>query len=279
MAKNIEKKILSKLETLMKDDYDTYQEFFKNYGTHLKYGAYENFGARQEQLQDLLVFPSVNSEKPISFDTYVKNMKEGQKSIYYVSASTIDEVQTMPQMDVYKKHGYDVLVLNDEVDEFVLKQFRKYKDFEFKSINQVSTDELLEKEELDKLETIKEEKKDILQAMKEALDGLVKDVVISKRLTDSPVCLVSGDGISFEMEKVLGKLQKDSEIKADRILEINPNHELFKAIEKVYESNKEEIKDYAMLLYNQSLLMEGFKIENPVAFSNLMVKMMVKSVK
>ena len=279
MAKNIEKKILSKLETLMKDDYDTYLEFFKNYGTHLKYGAYENFGARQEQLQDLLVFPSVNSEKPISFDTYIKNMKEGQKSIYYVSASTIDEVQTMPQMDVYKKHGYDVLVLNDEVDEFVLKQFRKYKDFEFKSINQVSTDELLEKEELDKLETIKEEKKDILQAMKEALDGLVKDVVISKRLTDSPVCLVSGDGISFEMEKVLGKLQKDSEIKADRILEINPNHELFKAIEKVYESNKEEIKDYAMLLYNQSLLMEGFKIENPVAFSNLMVKMMVKSVK
>ena len=118
-------------------------------------------------------------------------------------------------MDVYKKHGYDVLVLNDEVDEFVLKQFRKYKDFEFKSINQVSTDELLEKEELDKLETIKEEKKDILQAMKEALDGLVKDVVISKRLTDSPVCLVSGDGISFEMEKVLGN-PKDSEIKADR---------------------------------------------------------------
>ena len=159
MAKNIEKKIISKLETLMKDDYDLYLEFFKLYGTHLKYGAYENFGARQEQLQDLLVFSSVNNEKPISFDTYVKNMKEGQKSIYYISASTIEEVQTMPQMDVYKKHGFDVLVLTEEIDEFALKQLRKYKDFEFKSINQVSTDELLEKEELDKLETIKEEKK------------------------------------------------------------------------------------------------------------------------
>lgn len=279
MAKNIEKKIISKLETLMKDDYDLYLEFFKLYGTHLKNGAYENFGARQEQLQDLLVFSSVNNEKPISFDTYVKNMKEGQKSIYYISASTIEEVQTMPQMDVYKKHGFDVLVLTEEIDEFALKQLRKYKDFEFKSINQVSTDELLEKEELEKLETIKEEKKDFLQALKYALDGLVKDVVISKRLTDSPVCLVSGDGISFEMEKVLGKLHKDSDIKADRILEINPNHELFKAIEKVYETNKDDLKDYAMLLYNQSLLMEGFKIENPVAFSDLMVKMMVRSVK
>ncbi len=278
MQKNIEKKILNHLANLQKDDFDKYVEFFKNYGINLKFGAYENYGAKKEMLQDLLIYETLNSSKMLSFKEYTEQMKEGQKDIYYASAKSKEEILAMPQMDVVKKHGYDVLILKDDVDEFLLKVLNKYNDHEFKSINQASLDDLTNEEEKEKIENLQKDHQDLLDALKEALKDQVKDVVFSKRLIDSPVCLVSGDGVSFEMEKVIDAMPTNDKIKAEKILEINPNHELCKALDKVYKESPEDIKDYASLLYNQALLMEGFKPTNSVEFSNLMCKLMIKSI-
>ena len=276
MQKNIEKKIINRLALLQKEDFDKYLTFFKNYGINLKFGAYENYGAKKELLQDLLIYSSVNSDKMITFKEYVEQMKENQKDIYYASGKSKEE---MPQMDIVKKYGYDVLILTDDVDEFLLKILNKYNDHEFKSINQSALDDLTTEEEKEKLEEQQKDHQDLLKALKEALKDEVKDVILSKRLVDSPVCLVSGDGVSFEMEKVIEAMPTNDKIKAERILEINPNHELFHALNQLYEQNPDDIKDYATLLYNQALLMEGFKLNNSVAFSNLMCKLMIKSIK
>jgi len=275
MSKNIEKKILSKLESYMEEDFDKYTEFFKNFGINLKFGAYENFGAKKDQLKDLLIYQTVNGDSYITLKTYVEKMLEDQKYIYYVSTKDKEAVSAMPQMDLFKKKGYDVILLTEDIDEFLFKILGKYNDIELKSINQGDLSELITEEEQQELENLETEKQTILTALKEALNGKVKDVVLSKRLTESDVCLVSGDGISFEMEKVLKQLPDNNEVAADKILEINPNHELFQAIEKVYEKNPELIDLYANLLYEKSLLIEGFKLEDPIKFANQMCELMI----
>lgn len=275
MSKNIEKKILSKLESYMEEDFDKYTEFFKNFGINLKFGAYENFGAKKDQLKDLLIYQTVNGDSYITLKTYVEKMLEDQKYIYYVSTKDKEAVSAMPQMDLFKKKGYDVILLTEDIDEFLFKILGKYNDIELKSINQGDLSELITEEEQQELENLETEKQTILTALKEALSGKVKDVVLSKRLTESDVCLVSGDGISFEMEKVLKQLPDNNEVAADKILEINPNHELFQAIEKVYEKNSELIDLYANLLYEKSLLIEGFKLEDPIKFANQMCELMI----
>ncbi len=276
MAQNIEKKIVNKLENLMKNDFETYLKFFKNYGINLKFGVYDNFGAKKDLLKDLLLYQTVSSDKMLSFKEYVENMKEGQKDIYYASAKSKDAVMAMPQMDLIKKHGYDVLILPDDVDEFLINILGKYDEHNFKSINQGDLD-LLDKEEEEKIKELNEQKKPMLDAIKEALKEDVSDVVISKRLTDSAVCLVSSDGISFEMEKVLAQMPNNKGAKANKILEINPNNDLFKTLEKVYLNNPSDINDYAFLLYSQALLIEGFPLKDPVEFSNKMCELIVKS--
>ncbi len=278
IADNIEKKIVNKLLGLMKDDFEKYIGFFKNFGINLKFGVYDNFGAKKDLLKDLIIYNTINEESMISLKQYVEKMKENQEFIYYASAKNKDQVNAMPQMDLVKKQGYDVLILPDDVDEFLINILREYDGKKFKSVNQGDLD-LLEKEEAEKIEKMNEEKKPILESLKEALKDKVKDVVISKRLTDSAVCLVSSDGLSFEMEKVLSNMPNNEDIKAEKILEINGNHELFKSLENVYLNNPLELSKYATLLYNQALLIEGFTIEDPVAFSNLMCELMVKSVK
>lgn len=279
MGKNIEKKIIGKLEDLMKDDFDKYVEFFKNFGNNIKFGAYENYGSRKELLQDLLIYETVNTDNYVSLSKYLENKPENQKYIYYVSSKSKESVIAMPQMDLIKKNGFDVLVLKDDVDEFLFKIMVKYNDVEFKSINQGDLSELLTDEEKKELDDKKNQNKDFLDALKESLKDKVKDVVLSKRLTTSAVCLVSGDGISFEMEKVIANMPGDEKISADKILEINPNHPLFKAIEKVYRENPQELNLYSSLLYNQALLIEGFKIDDPISFSNTMCDLMIKSIK
>lgn len=279
MQKNIEKKIINRLSSLQKEDFEKYTEFFKNYGINLKFGAYENYGTKKELLQDLLIYTSINNDKMISLKEYVEQMKENQKDIYYVSAKSKEEVKAMPQMDTFKKYGYDVLVLTDDVDEFLLKMLNKYQEHEFKSINQASLGDIVTEDEKKKIDEQAQTHKDLLEAIKNALDGEVKDVVISSRLVDSPVCLVSGDGVSFEMEKVIDAMPTSDKLKAERILEINPNHPLFASLTKIYEDTPDEIKDYAYLLYNQALLMEGFHLKNSVEFSDLMCKLMIKSTK
>ncbi len=276
IADNVEKKIVSKLEGLMKSDFDQYLEFYKNYGLNLKFGAYEDFGAKKDLLKDLILYNSVNEEKMISFKQYVEKMKEDQKFIYYVSAKNKESVMAMPQMDVIKKHGYDVLILTDDVDEFLIRILGKYDEKEFKSINQGDLD-LLDDESNEKIKELNEEKKPLLDAIKEALKDDVKDVILSKRLTDSAVCLVSSDGLSFEMEKVLSAMPNNQGMKAERVLEINPNHPLFNALENIYLNDPTSIKNYADLLYSQALIMEGFSVKDPVEFSNKMCELMIKS--
>ncbi len=276
IAKNIEKKIISELSKTMKNDYEKYKEFFKSYGVYLKYGIYDNYGEKKDDLKDSLIYKTVNEEDYISLKTYVNHMKDNQKYIYYASASNKEQVLSMPQLDLLKKKGYDCLVLSDGVDEFTMSILNKYEDYELKNINQGDLD-ILDEDEKKDLETKQEDNKDFLEAIKKSLDGKVSDVVLSKRLVDSPVCLTSKEGLSFEMQKVLNAMPNGSDAKAEKVLEINPNHELFECLKKAYNDN--DLDDYVDLLYNQALLMEGFPIENPVEFSNKMCKLMIKNMK
>ena len=278
IEENLEKKIVAKLESLKKDDFDKYVEFFKNFGLHLKFGIYESYGLKKDLLKDLIIYSSINEEKMIGFKEYVEKMPKDQEYIYYASGKTKEAILAMPQMDLVKKHGYDVLILNDNVDEFLMNILMDYDGKKFKSINQGDLD-ILDKDEAKKIEELNETKKPFLEAMKNALASKVSDVRLSKRLTDSACCLVSSDGISFEMEKVLAENPAGSDAKAEKILELNPNHDLFKALEKLYYDSPLEINEYADLLYDQALLMEGFNLDNPVEFSNKMTNLMIKALK
>ena len=276
ISKNIEKKIITELSKTLKNDFDKYLEFFKAYGVYIKYGIYENFGEKKDDLKDLLIYNTINEEKMVTLKEYVNHMKDGQKYIYYASGSNKEAVLSMPQLDLLKKKNYDCLILTDGVDEFTMSILNKYEDYELKSINQGDLD-ILDEDEKNELKQKEESNKDFLEAIKKSLDGKVSDVILSKRLVDSPVCLTSKDGLSFEMQKVLNAMPNGSDAKAEKVLEINPNHELFNALKKAYDNN--ELNDYADLLYNQALLMEGFPIENPVEFSNKMCNLMIKTIK
>ena len=278
IATSIEKKILAELERMKNEDFAKYEEFFKVFGVNLKYGIYESYGQRKDSLKDLLLYHSLNENKYITLKQYVENMKEGQDTIYYASNKSKEAVEAMPQLDALKKKGYDVLVLVDDIDEFTLEMMQDYDGKKFKSINQGDLD-LLNDEEKKERENLETEKKPLIDAIKEALKDKVNDVKISSRLVSSPVCLVSGDGVSFEMERVLKQMPNQGDIKADRILEINPNHDLFKALEKVYKDYPDKLNDYATLLFDQAMLMEGMNIENPVEFSNKMCALMIDAAK
>ena len=278
IAKNVEKKILSELSSLMKDDFSKYVEFFNTYGTHLKYGIYADYGMKKDMIKDLLIYKTLNSDKEITLKQYKEEMKEGQKVIYYASGKTKEAVLAMPQMDIMKEKGYNVLVLTDDIDEFALMMMKDYDGVEFKSIASSDID-ILSEEDKKKISDLKESKKSLFDKMKEILKDDVSEVRLSERLVSSPVCLVSGEGLTLEMERVLQENPENKDVKASRILEINPHHELFKAIEKVYEEDEESLSKYAHLLYNQALLIEGMPIKDPVAFSKDMCDLMIKAVK
>ena len=278
IATNVEKKIVSKLENMLKNDREKYLEFFNTYGINLKYGVYDKFGLKKDLLKDLLIYQTTNKDEMVTLKEYIEAMPEGQECIYYASGKDKAAVLALPQMDLIKKQGYDVLVLTDDVDEFAIMVMQEYEGKQFKSINQGDLD-ILSENEKQKLEEISEDKKSMLDKIKEALKDDVKDVVISKRLTDSPVCLVSEDGMSFEMERVMAQVPNGRGLKATRILEINPHHKLFETLENLYNDNDSSLADYAKLLYSQALLIEGFKLDNPVEFSNKMCELMIKSAK
>ena len=275
IATNLEKKVIKHLQELQNDNPDVYKEFFEALGINLKFGIYNSYGEKNDLLKGLLMYKTLKSETLISLEDYVREMKEGQKYIYYASAETKEDLMSMPQMDALKKKDFDVLLLTEEVDEFVLQVLQKFDDIEFKSVNQGDLD-LLTDEEKESAKKLSEEKQDLLTKIKTSLSGKVKDVVISTRLTESPVCLVSGDGISFEMEKVMNDLPNGSNIKAERILEINPNHPIFKVLENI-QDDENKLTDYASVLLNQALLLEGFKVENPNEFIEKMCKIMIEA--
>ena len=275
IAKSVESKILSELKKLCDKDRAKYEEFFNAYGINLKYGVYENFGEKKDKLQDLILFSTTNSDTKVTLKEYKDHMVEGQKNIYYASADNKDKVLALPQMESLKNKGYDVLVLTDNVDEFMIQVLREYDKVEFKNINSSDLDLLSDDEKKD-IEKAKEDNKDLLTSIKEALPD-VKDVVISTHLTDSACCLSSGEGISFEMEKVLNSQQGDNKVKAERILEINSNSDLFKLIQESYKESKDSVKDYSKLLYDEALINQGLPLDNPREFSSLLENLMKKS--
>jgi len=276
IASHVEKKIKSELEKMQKNDRENYNEFYQTFGINLKYGMYEGYGANKELLQDLIMFKTTSNDEYITLKEYVENKKEDQKVIYYASGKNKESILALPQMDLIKEKGYEVLLFTDDIDEFMINILNKYDELEFKSINQGDLD-LLDKKEVKKVDKLNKEKKSLLDSLKEGLEDKVSEVVISKRLKDSPVCLVSGEGLSMEMEKVLKSMPNSQDAKAKQILEINPNHELFATLEKVYEKDPLKVKEYAKILYSQALLIEGMPLENPVEFSNLMVGLMLEA--
>ncbi len=278
IQKNLEKKILNELEKTLKNEREKYVKFWKEFGVNMKYGVYDNFGMNKEMLQDLLLFTTVNEDNMITLKEYVDKMPKDQKDIYYGSAHSKDAIKVSPQMDLLKSKGYDVLVLTDDVDEFMISILSEYNKLKFKSINQGDLDVLDEKQK-EVIKDLETKNKSLLEKLKEILSDKVDDVKLSTRLTDSPVCLVSGEGLSFEMEKVMNQLPGDKNLKAQKILEINPQHELFQAIDHLYQTNSEAIDDYAEILYNQALLIEGLEIKDPVSFANKMVKILISAAK
>ncbi len=275
IAARLEKKIKSELENMLANEREKYEEFFKNFGLQLKYGIYQDYGMHKDVLQELLMFYSSSEKKLVTLKEYVSRMKEEQKFIYYASGETTARIDQLPQTEELRDKGYEMLYLTDNVDEFALRMLMKYDDKEFKS---VSADDLGLKTEEEKKEAEKqvEENKDMLNFMKDALDGKVKQVILSQKLKTHPVCLSTDGAISIEMEKVLNAMPTDEKVTAERVLEINANHPVFKKLCDLYENDKDLLKEYASLLYTQALLIEGVNIDDPVAFSNQICDLMTK---
>lgn len=276
LARNIEKKIKNSLEDLLKNEREKYEEFYKSFGLSLKYGIYSDYGMHKDQLQDLIMFVSSKEDKLVTLKEYVERMKEDQQFIYYACGENIDQIKKLPQIERLMDKDYEVLFFTDDVDEFAVQVMQQYNEKQFKSVNQGDLDLDSEDEKKQKEETAKQNAS-MLEAMKDALSSKVKDVRISSRLKSHPVCLTSEEGVSLEMEKVLSQIPNANEIKASRILEINPEHEIFSTMQKVYENNPELIKEYADLLYTQALLIEGFKVEDPIQYANEICNLMIKA--
>ena len=274
IAKSIEKTISNELKKMLKNEREKYEEFWKAFGLQLKYGVYSDFGMNKDKLQDLLMFTSSNEQKLVTLDEYVTDMREDQKYIYYATGESAARIEQLPQAELVKDNGFEILYLTDNIDEFALKALMQYKDKEFKS---VSADDLgLETpEKKEELKAKEEESADLLKDMQEALSGKVTKVALSQRLKSHPVCLTSEGEISLEMEKVLNSMPTDQKIKAQRVLEINPDHEIFGKLQSLSTSgDKDKLGKYAKLLYDQALLIEGMSIEDPVEFSNLICELM-----
>nr|WP_210188163.1 molecular chaperone HtpG [Anaerorhabdus furcosa] len=276
LASSIEKKIKSNLEEMLKKEREEYEKFFTNFGLTLKYGIYQDYGMHKDQLQDLILFKSSKEDKYVTLQEYVECMQEGQEFIYYACGDSIDAIKKLPQMERLQEKKYEVLFFLDDVDEFAINILQTYNDKKFKSVNQGDLGLDSEEEKKEKEEKAKENES-LLNSMKDALSTKVKEVRISSRLKSHPVCLVSDEGISLEMEKVLAQAPMNQGIKASKILEINPNHDIFKTLQKLYEKNPDAVKNYADVLYNQALLIEGLPIEDPIEYANKVCEFMIEA--
>ncbi len=271
IAKSIEKTVSSELKKMLKNDRENYEKFWNEFGVQLKFGVYSGYGMNKDKLQDLLLFTS-SQGKLVTLDEYVTAMPEEQKFIYYATGESVARIEQLPQTELVKDKGFEILYLTDNVDEFALKMLMNYKEKEFKN---VSSDDL-GIENTEKQEEVKakeEENADMLKSMADFLGESVSKVVLSKRLKSHPVCISSEGEITLEMEKVLNSMPGDQKVKAQRVLEINPDHEIFGKLTAV-SSDSEKLEKYAKLLYTQALLIEGMPVENPVEFSNLICELM-----
>ena len=275
----IENKVIANLKDLKNKDYDKYLKFFKLYGEHLVFGIYSSYGYKKDLLSDLLVFKTLNNgDKYIDFKTYKENMKDGQKYIYYATGRSEEAIKLLPEIEKYKKNGIDVLFFTKEIDEFAIKMMNDYDKVSFKNIADHDKEDL-SKEEKDKLDIAEVQNKELLDNIKESLKGKVDEVALSTKLVDSPVCISTKDGLSLNMEKTINNIPGEEEkAKASKVLEINPEHPLFKALDKV-KADKDLVTKYSTVLYNEAMLLEGFEIEDKESFIKNLNELMMNSLK
>ena len=265
IAGRLEKKIHSELLSMLENDRETYEKFYKSFGLQLKFGIYNDYGMHKDMLQDLVLFVSSKEKKLVTLHEYVERMAEGQKYIYYACGDTPDKIEKLPQTEAVRDHGFEILYLTDDVDEFALQMLHSFEDKEFKS---VSAGDLGFEDEKKADEAADKENEPLLTAMQKALDGKVKSVKVSTRLKTHPVCLSSEGALSIEMEKVLSSMPNAGGMKAQRVLELNAAHPIFAKLQALQKDGDEEkLSEYAKLLYDQALLIEGLPVEDPVAFS------------
>ena len=275
IAKSIQGKIKKELENTLKNDRSKYEAIFNTFGRQLKFGVYDNYGMNKDELKDLLMFYSSREKKLVTLKEYVERMKEGQDSIYYVSGENVDKIDMLPQVEQVKDKDYEVLYLTDYVDEFVMQVLTTYDDKKLVNVSDANLD-LASEEEKEKLKNINEEYKDMFTVMKEDLDNKVEGVRFTGRLKNHPVCLISGGDISIEMEKVINAMPNDQEVHAKTIMEINESHPIAEKIKKLYQEDKDKLKDYTKVLYAQARLIEGLPVDNPTEISNLVCDMLSK---
>ena len=276
IAKNLENKIRTELQNMLKNDREEYEKFFNTFGMQLKYGTYDNYGMNKDKLKDLLMFHSSAEKKLVTLNEYVSRMKEGQDTIYYASGESVDKIDMLPQVEGVKDKGYEILYLAENVDEFIMQTLQEYNGKKFANVCADNID-LETKEEKEELQKVNDENKDMFEVMKEAVGEEVDKVRYTHKLKNHPVCITSEGAISVKMEKVINAMPNNEEkVKAQTILEINENHPIAKKIKELYASNKEELKEYTKVLYAQARLIEGLPIENPTEISNLICNLIAK---
>ncbi|CAK8584752.1 molecular chaperone HtpG [Priestia megaterium] len=273
IAKNIGKKIKNELKSLLKNEREKYEKFYDSFGRQLKYGVYSDFGSNKDLLKDLLLFYSSTEKKLVTLDEYVSRMPEDQKYIYYASGESYDRIEKLPQAELVADKGYEILYFTEDIDEFAIKMLMTYEEKEFKSVS--SSDLGIESEEEQLNESEEKENKELFNYMKKALAGKVGDVRASKRLKTHPVCLSADGEVTIEMEKILSAMPDNQHVKAEKVLEINVNHDVFASLKEALENDKAKLDLYTNLLYNQALLIEGLSISDPVEFTNDICKIMI----
>ena len=234
----------------------------------LKFGVYNDYGINKDKLKDLLMFYSSKEKKLITLDEYISNMKEEDKNIYYACGESIDKIDMLPQVEVFKEKNYNVLYLTEYVDEFAIMALGEYEGRKFVNVSKENTD-LSTEEEKEQIKKENEDNTDLLKDMKEVLDGKVEEVKFTNKLKKHPVCLTTNGEISTSMEKVINAMPTDEKITASEVLEININHNISKKLKDLYKNNKEEFDKYTKVIYYEARLIEGLPIDNPTEFSDL----------
>lgn len=274
IAKNIESKIRKELETMLKEDRETYESFFQTFGMQLKYGVYDNYGMNKDKLQDLIMFYSSKREKLITLKEYVEKMKEEQDKIYYAAGTSVEKIDTLPQVEQIKEKDYDILYLTDYIDEFVLSAIHEYDNKTFVNIEKDDLD-LETEEEKENTKKINEENTDLLKEMQEVISE-VKEVRFTNKLKTHPVCLTSVGDISIEMQKVFEAMPNTPNMKAQTILEINEKHPIANKLKELYQTDKDMFNKYTKILYSEAKMIAGLPIDNPTEISNLICDVIAK---
>ena len=272
IAKSIESKIKKELLSMLSDERDKYEEFYKAFGMGLKFGIYNDYGINKDKLSDLVMFYSSNDKKLTTLKEYTERMKEGQESIYYACGESVDKIDMMPQVESVKDK-YEVLYLTEYVDEFTIITLAEYNSKKFVNVSSENTD-ISTEEEKKHINEINDNNKDMLSSMKDLLGDSVKEVKFTSKLKNHPVCLTTEGEVSTSMEKVINSMPTGEKIKASEVLEINSNHKIADKLKELYKDNKEEFEKYTKVIYFEARLIEGLPIDNPTEMSNLMCDIM-----